>query len=715
MKRRAATGAARRALRRLRASPLARPLVQTLDRSWWTRTILAADIVDPDLIAAQGFRSARHAVRAYVRGGFRQGVVLNPLLMERLVASQLSDVGRVPALYAYLINDRRTIRTSVNWDAPGYAARHPDSLTDPAGPLGHAWRRARREGWIGLGTGGAPVRVAWPQVLGCVQRDTEIAPAGRPARLLYVCEIAPNASNLADALESVITLADEGVESVIRLDRATAGDSAAAMQVPLWMPGVRVVDERTPLTSLEATTQATTLLVRGPEADIDVASLRRLARAGGARPAAPLWLGPDGTIVSAGMMTHDGRAFPLLAGHPSEDAIALGSEVPVVSRSGRTFARPVGAKDSVGAVTVTDAIVRTSTSVVGAHIGAPSSEIDTSRLDALLAPASLRVAGWRPDGCPELARVRRTVTLEDGSQIPSLRWAIKIAAPPGPPGEYWGDTHFARGLADALRRLGQDVVIDAYAARDRATGALDDVVLALRGPEPISPSAHARSLLWVISHPDEITASQLDGFHRVFAASATWAQQATRSFGRRVEPLLQCTDAHRFRPRGQERTSELLFVGTARGIARPVVVEPLRAGIPVRVYGPDWTGYIPASAVVARSIPNSELPALYERAGAVLNDHWPAMQRNGFVSNRLFDVVASGGRAVSDEVAGIQEIFGGAIRTFRDTEELLSLLRGDLDALFPDAAALVAIGARIRAEHSFDARARVLLDAALTG
>jgi len=138
--------AMRSAVRRARALPALRPLVESVDRFWWARTIRRARIVDPDVVRAAGFRSVRAAVRAYVRGGFRTGMILNPLSMEKLIASQLSDVGRVPALYAYLVNDQRRIRTSVNWDAVDYARRYPYSLRDPGGPLGHCWRSSRASG-----------------------------------------------------------------------------------------------------------------------------------------------------------------------------------------------------------------------------------------------------------------------------------------------------------------------------------------------------------------------------------------------------------------------------------------------------------------------------------------------------------------------------------------------------------------------------------------
>jgi hypothetical protein len=50
--------------------------------------------------------------------------------------------------------------------------------------------------------------------------------------------------------------------------------------------------------------------------------------------------------------------------------------------------------------------------------------------------------------------------------------------------------------------------------------------------------------------------------------------------------------------------------------------------------------------------------------------------------------------------------------TYQDAAHLVDLLRADPATIFPDDAHLARISARIRAEHSFDARARELDEAA---
>lgn len=695
----------------MRGSAFARPVVHAVDRLWWAQVIRRANLIDHDLIRAQGFRSPRAALRAYVRGGFRTGVSLNPLAMERLIASQLSDVGRVPALYAYLVNDPRRIRVSVNWDAVGWADSHPESLSDPAGPLGHRWRLARAEGRIELGLGDAAVTVPWTTVVRSMGRaaqpDHGGPAAGPPPTRILVCEVGEDEPDFAYALDAVLEAAAEpGTDLLFALDSAEYEAWLSCTVVGLWHPRVRVRRLTPHLIDELTAPPGAVVVVRGAGAEISPTDLRALAAAGVEGPVAPLWLDDAGVIVSAGLVVRGGRHHHLLSGHPPEDAHAAGEQIAVPRIAAATFARPVGHPADAPGRTLSTAVVRAPRRLPP---GEPASGPDTD-LETYLRPAGLT---WRAEGNGRPRAQRRPAGSTPAGAYPRLRWALKTAAPAGRPGEFWGDTHFARGVADALRRLGQDVIIDSYAARRRPTAGLDDVVLALRGPEPIDAQPGAVSLMWIISHPDEMTAAEAAGFDAVFAASRSWAAETGASWGRVIDPLLQCTDVRRFHPQGLPRTSERVFVGTARGIARPSVVEPLKAGFQLSVYGPDWTGYIPAHSVVARSVPNAALPALYESADVVMNDHWPAMQRAGFVSNRLFDVVAAGGRAISDEVDGIAEIFGGAVATYRTIDELLALLRRPSADVFPPPQELARIGAKVRAAHSFDARARALLERAL--
>ncbi len=728
--------ALRSRVRAARDLPLLRPVVTRLDRIWWARVIRRAGIVDLEYVRAQtgAALSEAAAIRRYVSGGYREGLRLSPLFVDTAVGDHLPEAWRVPALYAYLVADPRGLQVSPLWDAVAYGEQHPDAWDAPGGPVGHAWRR-RHEHSLPLGPTAAPADAPWSRL------SSVIVEAARRARVGG--EVAPPAGNAPLARELILVLGpeewdfdesfaeavafaahpDHGVALTVLDDRAE--DWMLASVLGAGYPRVRVGrrrhdDPTAALDELIASSAADVVVVRGPNQTLTAADATRLASHVEETPSltavAPVWLDGDGTIAAIGAVA--GGRF--LAGHPVEDLAALASgpllEVPALA--GTTFAArradvPRGlrgadaAADIDGsAVVALDIRTRTRSRVAPADL--PDGVPDGADL--------MRRAGWEPvDGgpSPRVRRPARETVLSDGTRVPVLRWALRTATPVGPRAEGWGDTHFARALAAALRRLGQEVVIDSYAARTRPTRHLDDVTVALRGPEPLAPSPYGTSLLWIISHPDEIGASDLEGFDAVFAASAPWARETGARWGVDIVPLVQCTDAHRFRPEGLPRGGGILFVGTARGILRPSVVEPIRAGIPVDVIGPDWRGWIPASRITATGVDNAALPALYEAAGVVLNDHWPAMQQRGFIGNRLFDVVAAGGRVISDRVEGIDELFGGAVATYDTVPQLIDMLSGDLDSLFPPAEALSRASARIRREHSFDARARALLDAAL--
>lgn len=699
---------ARALLRRARYTPVFGTIVRAADRYWWARTIRRARVVDPQLARAQRLpRSERAAIRAYVRGGFRRGMVLNPLIQERLVASQLSDVGRVPALYAYLVNETHRVETSVSWDSRS-AAGEQGAQSDPGGPLGFAWRRAREDGRIDLrGT-----VVAWDDLESATTEAArrahveEAVSVTLRANNLFICRIADDEDaalplRLADEL-----LQDSDLDVVLALGR-NADHWVAGALLTLRHANLHLTRDDSALAAKLATSRTAGWIgQRGPHAEISADDIRRLAVVAAQRSIArPLWLDlADGTIVSSGVAFRQGVAFDLLAGHPSEDAAAIEPRFSAPAGRGDTFVRTFEGTDDT--IVCTDIVVRAPAQPLPTFAAQP--DTDLTGFETL---SGFSVAEG-PGPAPCLIRRPQTFTLPDGFEVPRLRWAIKTAAPAGPRGEWWGDTHFARGIADALRRLGQEVVIDSYAARDRPSAYLDDVVLALRGPEPIVAQPGATSILWIISHPDEIAESEVAGFDILCAASEPWAHGMTRRFGREIVPLLQCTDQHRFQPHGLPHNSGLLFVGTARGIPRPSIIEPLRAGIDISVYGPDWSGWIPGTAIKGAGVPNAKLPEMYESAAAVLNDHWPAMRDAGFVSNRLFDVVAAGGRAISDHVEGIDSLFEGAVLTYRSIPDLLDILRQDFTEKLPSEEELQRISERVRTEHSFDARARELLSLA---
>lgn len=508
---------------------------------------------------------------------------------------------------------------------------------------------------------------------------------------------------------TVVVVVEDLVRGVnwVRHLATRSPDAVAALQVPgpaaarilasvaRGLPSIRVLEG-------EATSESPVTVVVQPSVNPPrwswlpelVAALDRP----GVVAAQPLLLNPDFTIAAAGASYTSRAVAPLLAGHPVADAERM-ARLPLPGPWPGVLA-VTGDRDG-------DTVLVPSSRLIQPRPGpAPGGAVPPDALERTV--AVWRAAGFEaPDGPP--------ITVREGR--PALRWALDIAAPAAARGNKWGDFHFASSLAAALERLGQWVSLDHPQTRGRATGSLDDVVVTIRGLRPVPPRPGATNLMWVISHPEDVTREEAAAYDAVFAASTTWAADRSRDWGFPVTPLLQCTDTTRFHPGLAEADSgpRVLFVANARGVLRPSIVVALEAGTPVTVYGAGWEEWLPAGEVVVagRAVANDELGALYASAGLVLNDHWEDMRTEGFVSNRIFDVLATGGRLLTDDVAGLGDVFGDAVPTWRTGDDFRRLTTGRFEDHYPDAEARRALAERVADEHGFEARAGKLLDAAL--
>ncbi len=475
--------------------------------------------------------------------------------------------------------------------------------------------------------------------------------------------------------------------------------------------------------------------------------------------AQPLLLHPTGTVKAAGWWFAGGRTLPspFLAEHPGDDARALGpihvsaiTGTAAVLRAGDLVAArgldtrlfdewadvdlslrlAAGRHRPFRVVTTTQVTQPRPTAAGPTRQARDDAQTFLDRWGTalpgpdgdLFAGLGLQVvaldsSGQRQRGIGAIARpvvVRPQVEVTEGA--PRLRWALRIAAHEGPAGDKWGDVHFAEDLASALRRLGQQVVVDRRGAVDRATSYLDDVTLTIRGYERVVPRPGTVSLLWVISHPDLVTVREICEYDAAFAASTQWSQRMTTRAGVLVEPLLQATNPALFHP---DRASEpgtpahdVLFVGIGRE-HRVVVEQSVAQGIGISVYGQRWAGILPQQYVAGDYVDNKKLGAYYAAAGVVLCDHWVDMAAEGFAANRLFDAVAAGARVVSDRVAGAEGTFGPYVQWFDDGPDLKRIVVDERDALFLPDAERRAQAVEFGRAHSFDARAATLLDRAV--
>ena len=582
----------------------------------------------------------------------------------------------------------------------------------------------------------------------------------------HVMPVGPEPRRTVEWLSSVPR---EGVELILVGVRLRRAHHVLAASVAAIISGARFVSVPTPVSMSAATnigiaqaTGSTVVLVR-PEAmpprQPIAARLAEVVHTPGVAIAQPLVVDLDGVVLSAGARFTAVNPHPelFLAGLPTSDAVRIGQcavaapAAPLVALRTEDAVALRGLDARFRSVLAeTDLGLRAQQAGLGGSVVVPETVI-TSRTpyatpDELIGAMSSLTrspAAPGPDEAPELLRRaglevtdersrRLTADPEDADAAsvlvpelvlrpiqgirespPRLRWAIDIAAPAAQRGDRWGDTYFARSLADALESRGQHVAIDRRDARERDSRDHDDVLLVLRGLDRVAPRPGLLNVEWIISHPDMISPEEVAGFDHVYAASTSWSERMTREWGTTIEPLLQCTDTRWFHPdRAEPDTGPaLLFVGNSRGVYRYAVRSALAIGADLTLHGNDWTEFVEREQIASGGVDNREVGALYASAGIVLNDHHLDMRRDSFASNRLFDAAACGARILSDRIDGL-EIFGGLVVPFDNEHELARLVQPPYEA-FPDDDARRVIAERVMAEHSFDKRAETLVDDAV--
>ncbi len=238
--------------------------------------------------------------------------------------------------------------------------------------------------------------------------------------------------------------------------------------------------------------------------------------------------------------------------------------------------------------------------------------------------------------------------------------AIKIPAPTWEGVNSWGDYHIAVLLKKQLENEGYYVLLQILPEWDNNDGMECDVVIVLRGLSRYITKTHQINIMWNVSHPDKVTLEEYEEYDKVFIASKLWADKIAKQVTVPVETMLQCTDPERFHEPNEEEKAEyqqqLLFVGNSRNVYRKVLKDLLPTEYDLAVYGNDWEKIIPEQYIRGEYISNDELYRHYGSADILLNDHWADMREQGFVSNRIYDGIASGAFIMSDSVRDMGEI-----------------------------------------------------------
>lgn len=138
----------------------------------------------------------------------------------------------------------------------------------------------------------------------------------------------------------------------------------------------------------------------------------------------------------------------------------------------------------------------------------------------------------------------------------------------------------------------------------------------------------------------------------------------------------QFTNTKRFYHQPREKLkSNLLFVGNSYRTFREAVKYAVLNHFKIDVYGKGWEEFISKDMIKGEFVPNDRLHRYYSSADIVLNVHRGDMLQNGFISNRIFDVTASGGFVVSDYMPEIEEVYGDLIPMYHNSEDYGQIVR----------------------------------------
>lgn len=307
----------------------------------------------------------------------------------------------------------------------------------------------------------------------------------------------------------------------------------------------------------------------------------------------------------------------------------------------------------------------------------------------------------------------RAATLDEAldSALSRPMVAMKISPPNRQLARQGGDMHFARQFGRALRRLGLHTRVDILPEWDQPGAQDADIVVHLRGLDVYTPKPGAVNVLWIVSHPADITPAECERYDLVLVASNSFAEQLQDTVNVPVLPLLQAADPFVFHPVESDPRlhTETLFVGNARWPPRTAPRWAMELGLPLTIYGARWENFPEHRYVADTYFPNEQLNTLYASADIVLNDHWADMKAHGFISNRLFDVLSAGGFVLSDHVEGIPKVFDGAIPTYRSKKELAELVERFRDDPLGRAKHAIHGMQYVHREHTFDARAQAFV------
>ncbi len=256
----------------------------------------------------------------------------------------------------------------------------------------------------------------------------------------------------------------------------------------------------------------------------------------------------------------------------------------------------------------------------------------------------------------------------------------------------WGDYILGQDLKSGIEALGHQVkpayIGNYYPEGSQAT----DIDIYMHGFIPFNPSKDEKLKVLYLYYPLETAntekfknienirepewyslQTELWDYDLIAVASPVYQKEIER-LGIKTVFVPQFTNPQKFYYEYDKKVAhDILFVGRP-GYERISALWAIESGFDVALYGDGWQNKAPLKYYHGSYIDNQELHKYYASAKIVLNDTRSDMKADGFISNRVFDVTASGGFLISDYMPEIEQFYGASIPMFKTKEELAELL-----------------------------------------
>ncbi|GAB1477838.1 rhamnan synthesis F family protein [Paracoccaceae bacterium] len=273
----------------------------------------------------------------------------------------------------------------------------------------------------------------------------------------------------------------------------------------------------------------------------------------------------------------------------------------------------------------------------------------------------------------------------------------------------WGDTQYAEGLLRAIRRIPGCGGALFFRGETPALVTGRDVVLRIVGPQLDDPLPGVPNLLWMISPPNVSPGAALARYQTIFSGSGLFTQYL-RQHGIEALYAPQATETSHFHPDRRPADAPeipVVFVGAyAPRADRRLVLQAVKTGHDVRIWGPGWQGVVPDRCLQGERLNYDELAQTYATARIILNSHMPQMAERGFMSNRSFDALATGAEVVSDPIPGFLAPTLPELTLVCDAATLARKLDDCLARPALTRAERIAMNDRVARDYGFDRRAQ---------